>query len=1186
MPRGTEVGSASYNSGNNTYYANKYEAIPDRCSHEHSTTTCYDLICTKPIHPEHTEAEGCYSDVIHTQHTDSCYGHVSHSHTEDCYEYLCGEDPHDHVDACYRACTKYEHTHGNSCQYGTGSNTRDYEIFRVITAKYEAYIGDQWPTADDIDGFAYWSSTVSSLQSSKVVTLTSNYCVDGLKLLAYTGNTKYTLNYWFEHYDDTVVPDNITYKEYNGVTYKLSTEYSQTVFYNSGQGTWSYKSITGMTGTRSQATVEDGNIFNLYYTRNRYDLEFYNVSSVVKKQENIMFEQPLAGIRDSNNALLSDFVPEFPTDSYEAGSRVFDGWYTTPECMAGTKVDFSQFTMPNSDLTFYAKWEPISHAINYYLSKDSMERGETIPEEMERLVDAAVAAGAVRPTTDPYTTTFQEVFVKHGAYIQSPSDPEVAEGYEEIHPNVGYEFIGWFYLDDEGKEAAFDPVNMTVIQDLNLYAKWSSNVLCYYNIYFALDSNKNGVFDEGEPHVAERITGSGIGGKTYTFIAKGGEDLYKDYRGGYFPNVDSHSISIVITDPDGTGDNSYTFLYQERAAVPYTVKYVDTATGNSVEVDGNPVPDKFVSDNKNVIVTEDFVPVLGYMPDAYQKTLVVTADGTNVITFYYTKDEVHALYVTNYYVEELNEDLSHKGWIRYSSLQNTDVIGKMCTADAIDINGFTLSKTHTSGLTADNKLSGELTAEGLKLDFYYTRNLYPYEFRYILKDTATELAEPEFGKAGFGMVVTEPAKEIKIDLDGDGINEEFRLYNPAENTKTITLAVDGEALNSDATVTAGQAKINVATFDYVRCTQTMTITKQGDTPGSDYDFRFQLKIHAKDGYHQTSYSYTKTYDGGSVSGTLSPLYSDNSVMEFTLKVGETIKIEGLPTAKYTVTEVNLPDGYVNSNADANKERSLTVNGQLNITVTNALNSYTVTWKNYDGTVLETDTGVSYGATPSYDGEIPVKPGDAQYTYTFAGWDPEIATVTGDATYTATYNSTVNEYTITWIVDGITTTETYEYGATPSFKGSTDKAPTAQYKYTFAGWTPEIASVTGYATYTATYTEKLYAADFIITRTNADSKQVFVYRVTGGTLGEGKYIEVTIQGPGSVTIADLPFGKYTVTQMNDWSWRYEDGAQTVTHSSEETKVEFVGGITNNQWLSSILVTEGDLKNFWKNKFGGT
>ncbi len=72
-------------------------------------------------------------------------------------------------------------------------------------------------------------------------------------------------------------------------------------------------------------------------------------------------------------------------------------------------------------------------------------------------------------------------------------------------------------------------------------------------------------------------------------------------------------------------------------------------------------------------------------------------------------------------------------------------------------------------------------------------------------------------------------------------------------------------------------------------------------------------------------------------------------------------------------------------------------------------------------------------------------------------------------YGITYKD-LNKYTITWVVDGKTTTEEYSAGATPSYKGSTDKASSDTTIYTFKGWTPTLAPVTADATYTAEYKE--------------------------------------------------------------------------------------------------------------------
>ena len=139
----------------------------------------------------------------------------------------------------------------------------------------------------------------------------------------------------------------------------------------------------------------------------------------------------------------------------------------------------------------------------------------------------------------------------------------------------------------------------------------------------------------------------------------------------------------------------------------------------------------------------------------------------------------------------------------------------------------------------------------------------------------------------------------------------------------------------------------------------------------------------------------------------------------------------------------------------------------------AVNKYTVTWKNDDGSVLRTDKNVEYGTMPNY-GANPTKAADAQYTYTFKGWTPKIETVTGDAVYTAVYDKAVNKYTIKWVNwdDSEVRTDTeVAYGTELEAPANPTREADAEYTYTFAGWTPEVETVTGDATYQATYTKE-------------------------------------------------------------------------------------------------------------------
>ena len=154
-------------------------------------------------------------------------------------------------------------------------------------------------------------------------------------------------------------------------------------------------------------------------------------------------------------------------------------------------------------------------------------------------------------------------------------------------------------------------------------------------------------------------------------------------------------------------------------------------------------------------------------------------------------------------------------------------------------------------------------------------------------------------------------------------------------------------------------------------------------------------------------------------------------------------------------------------------------------------TYTVTWKN-GSVVLETDENVKAGETPTYNGTTPTKEADAQYTYTFKGWSPQISPVTGNVTYEAQFDavpttpSEEKTYTVTWKNGSVVleTDENVKAGETPTYNGTTPtKEADAQYTYTFKSWSPQISPVTGNITYEAqfesivnTYNVTFYSED--------------------------------------------------------------------------------------------------------------
>ncbi|MBQ3998135.1 MAG: hypothetical protein II644_02215 [Paludibacteraceae bacterium] len=145
--------------------------------------------------------------------------------------------------------------------------------------------------------------------------------------------------------------------------------------------------------------------------------------------------------------------------------------------------------------------------------------------------------------------------------------------------------------------------------------------------------------------------------------------------------------------------------------------------------------------------------------------------------------------------------------------------------------------------------------------------------------------------------------------------------------------------------------------------------------------------------------------------------------------------------------------------------------------------FTITWKDKkwgsadetQDSILQTYT-VPYGTQAEWLSTNPTRPANADYTYNFIGWGPELGKVTSDVTYTATYEERQIKYTITFVEDGGVEIERHLLAR--------NEWPVCENLPTRTGytleWTPAIAAVTGEATYTATWVQVApddYAIEF-------------------------------------------------------------------------------------------------------------
>jgi hypothetical protein len=187
---------------------------------------------------------------------------------------------------------------------------------------------------------------------------------------------------------------------------------------------------------------------------------------------------------------------------------------------------------------------------------------------------------------------------------------------------------------------------------------------------------------------------------------------------------------------------------------------------------------------------------------------------------------------------------------------------------------------------------------------------------------------------------------------------------------------------------------------------------------------------------------------------MAPLEYTVTFVDYDGKVLKTQKVEHGANATAPASPVR--EGYNFTGWD---KAFTNVTSDLTVTAMYTIKTYTVTFVDWDGKVLNTQT-VEHGANATAPA-APVREG-----YNFTGWDKAFTNVTSDLTVTATY--TIKTYTVTFVDwDGTELdAQTVEHGA-----GAIAPADPTRVAYIFTGWDTAFASVTGDLTVTAQYVAK-------------------------------------------------------------------------------------------------------------------
>ncbi|MBO5223931.1 MAG: InlB B-repeat-containing protein, partial [Clostridia bacterium] len=637
----------------------------------------------------------------------------------------------------------------------------------------------------------------------------------------------------------------------------------------------------------------------------------------------------------------------------------------------------------------------------------------------------------------------------------------------------GYEFVGWNTASDGSGTSYVDGASFTMgDESVTLYAQWQ---IVNYNITYNVEGGNpiaNGTYTVEDSVVLPTATKDGY-----------------EFAGWY----DGENNPVQSIEAGSVGDKT---LYATWTPVTYTITY--DANGGVAVADGT-----FTIESATIVLGD--TTKAGYTFDGWYNTngekvteiasgsfgnVVLTAKwnaNTNYVTFVANggdgamsdlalkTDEAGTLSINAF----TREDYIFKGWaltadggVEYADgaqiIMDADgitlyAVWELKASAALDFSGVADYDSATNSIViewnADQSAYANATFDiaSIPLAPGFTATAYTDE------DCTNEIATPnaiplaEGNNVFYLKVEKEQAIMFSRMLRARAVSENVHVYKiEIYKPKTITLS----------TVVMGETNIVKYQKENTEITvpAVPTLSEGYNFEGWYIDEEFEteyvpaVQAESITLYAKTSLeAYTITYNenGG------------NEIADGSFTVEDHVTALAQPTREhYTFL------GWFNANGNEVTEIAKGTTGNIELTAKWEAVEYTVTFKS-EGEIVR-EGKVAYGSVITAP-ENPTKDATAQYTYTFKEWVgfTDGMTVGGDITFEAVFTATVNKYTVTFEGNSAITVE---YGTLiKDIVANNDlteptKAATAQYTYTFAGWTgyDDATIVTGNATFNAEF----------------------------------------------------------------------------------------------------------------------